>query len=159
MTWINYHDVDDEIVRRFGWFGLSVAMASSQPNNCYAVACGRQCGIFSTWAETQPLVSGYSGAVFHKFGRRQDAELFLMEHKMTTFHLSPHTEQKSTSQPRKLQTPLPISNACPDCVVLEAKLESLKKEVDFLKSEVETLKQVFTLVFSEQKKINENNTF
>lgn len=33
----------------------------------YAVANGEQIGVFRTWAETQPLVSGFKGATFKKF--------------------------------------------------------------------------------------------
>ena len=44
----------------------------------YAVRCGRQTGIFTSWSECQKNVTGYSGAEFKSFLTRSDAESFLM---------------------------------------------------------------------------------
>ena len=46
-------------------------------NLFYAVAVGLQTGIFTSWAETQPLVRGYSGAKYKKFETRDEAQAFL----------------------------------------------------------------------------------
>ena len=43
----------------------------------YAVAKGRTSGIFLTWPECQESVKGFSGAVYKKFDKRGDAEVFI----------------------------------------------------------------------------------
>jgi len=43
----------------------------------YAVAKGRTPGIFLTWPECQESVKGFSGAVYKKFDKRGDAEVFI----------------------------------------------------------------------------------
>jgi viroplasmin and RNaseH domain-containing protein len=43
----------------------------------YAVARGKQTGIFSTWDECQMQVKGFSGAVFKKFKSQSEAEEFI----------------------------------------------------------------------------------
>jgi ribonuclease HI len=43
----------------------------------YAVAKGRTTGIFMTWSECQERVKGYSGAVYKKFDKKGDAEVFI----------------------------------------------------------------------------------
>jgi hypothetical protein len=45
----------------------------------YAVAVGRETGIFSSWAEVEPLVSGFSGALYKSFHHRNRAETWLAE--------------------------------------------------------------------------------
>jgi ribonuclease HI len=42
----------------------------------YAVACGRQTGVFMTWAECNEQVKGFKGASFKKFDTHQEAESF-----------------------------------------------------------------------------------
>lgn len=42
----------------------------------YAVAKGRQSGVYETWDECQQQVSGFSAPVFKKFKTRQEAEAF-----------------------------------------------------------------------------------
>ena len=42
----------------------------------YAVFQGKQTGVFRSWTEVQPLVSGFSGAVFKKFATLAEAELY-----------------------------------------------------------------------------------
>lgn len=48
----------------------------------YAVALGRKCGIFSTWAECESHVKGYKGARFKKFSSEKDADDYLRSHTM-----------------------------------------------------------------------------
>lgn len=43
----------------------------------YAVAKGREVGIFATWAECQQSVKGYKGALFCKTQTREEAEAFV----------------------------------------------------------------------------------
>lgn len=42
----------------------------------YVVVKGRIPGIYRTWAETQPLISGYSGAVYKSFKTEKEAQDF-----------------------------------------------------------------------------------
>lgn len=43
----------------------------------YAVASGRQCGIFTDWSITEKQVKGFGGAKFKSFSSRADAEKWL----------------------------------------------------------------------------------
>jgi ribonuclease HI len=43
----------------------------------YAVARGRQTGIFMTWGEAKKHVDGFNGARYKKFTSREDAETFI----------------------------------------------------------------------------------
>lgn len=43
----------------------------------YAVANGRQTGVFNSWLECEKQVKGYSKPVYKKFKLRSDAEEFL----------------------------------------------------------------------------------
>lgn len=43
----------------------------------YAVHSGRKCGLYESWEEASPQVSGFPGAVFKKFECKEQAELFL----------------------------------------------------------------------------------
>ena len=46
------------------------------PTKWYAVARGRQTGVFNTWKECQTHVHGFAGAVFKSFTREADAQQF-----------------------------------------------------------------------------------
>jgi ribonuclease HI len=43
----------------------------------YAVAAGRNCGIFEDWASAERQVKGFSGAQFKSFSSRAEAEAWL----------------------------------------------------------------------------------
>ena len=43
----------------------------------YAVAQGKQCGIYDSWNECQKNVKGFKGAKFKKFNNENDAKLFI----------------------------------------------------------------------------------
>lgn len=43
-------------------------------NHFYVVWRGRKTGVFDNWAETEEAVSGFSGAKFKGFNRKEDAE-------------------------------------------------------------------------------------
>ena len=45
--------------------------------NFYAVAAGRQTGIFTTWEKCKAQVEGFSGAVYKGFPTKEEAQLFL----------------------------------------------------------------------------------
>lgn len=51
----------------------------------YAVAKGVQTGIFNTWDECSKMVTGYSGATFKSFKKREDAEKYMKEENPTYF--------------------------------------------------------------------------
>lgn len=50
----------------------------------YAVKKGRQPGIFSTWAECEKQVKGFSGAAYKKFKSKTEAENFIGDHSTTS---------------------------------------------------------------------------
>ena len=52
----------------------------------YAVAKGRQVGIFNTWDECKMNTQGYKGPVFKKFSTREDAENFIAEKEKTDIY-------------------------------------------------------------------------
>lgn len=59
------------------WCKVLVSCASKLLLICrYAVATGRETGVFNTWPECQAQVSGYKGAVFKSFASKSDAEAF-----------------------------------------------------------------------------------
>lgn len=43
----------------------------------YAVACGRQVGIFQTWTEAEKQVRGFPGAKHKRFDTEEEAKLYL----------------------------------------------------------------------------------
>jgi hypothetical protein len=51
--------------------------ASAGPVQWYAVAVGRETGIFSSWAEVQPLVTGFPGAKHKRFRHQYPAMMWL----------------------------------------------------------------------------------
>lgn len=53
--------------------------------NFYAIAKGKQIGVFHTWAECKLYTDGFKGAVFKKFKTNQEAEEFILE-KRNQFH-------------------------------------------------------------------------
>ena len=54
-----------------------IEMGSDMAKKIYAVRRGRSTGLFSTWAECQKQVTGYSGAEYKSFTAREEAEAFL----------------------------------------------------------------------------------
>ena len=45
----------------------------------YAVKIGRIPGIYQTWAEAEPQVKGYAGAIYKSFSTMDEAEHFILE--------------------------------------------------------------------------------
>lgn len=62
------------------------------PTKYYAVAVGQQIGIFETWAITQPLVKGFSGAKYKSFRTYNDALTYLDANKEPQCSTSDKTE-------------------------------------------------------------------
>ncbi|DBA05321.1 TPA: hypothetical protein N0F65_007483, partial [Lagenidium giganteum] len=54
----------------------------------YAVARGRQTGVFATWKEAKEHVEGLFSAVFKKFPTREEAEAFVEKHQKSTTPIS-----------------------------------------------------------------------
>ena len=48
-------------------------------NKYYAVRCGRETGIFTTWEDCQKQVIGYKNAKFKSFLKKEDALLYLSD--------------------------------------------------------------------------------
>ena len=46
---------------------------------CYAVAIGRETGVYSTWEECRQRVTGFSGARYMGFASMADAQRWLDE--------------------------------------------------------------------------------
>jgi ribonuclease HI len=55
----------------------------------YAVAQGKQCGIFNSWNECQENVKGFKGAKFKKFSNENDAKQFIQENQLTSTVIEP----------------------------------------------------------------------
>ena len=53
----------------------------------YAVANGRNIGIFPTWDECNASVKGFKGAVYKKFSTQSEAEQYLQAHSSSGSHL------------------------------------------------------------------------
>lgn len=49
-------------------------------NYYYAVAVGREIGIYNSWDECEQMVKGYKGAIFKKFNNITDAQDFILVH-------------------------------------------------------------------------------
>jgi len=47
----------------------------------YSVARGKELGIYSTWDECKPRITGFKGAIYKKFNTKEAAEQFLIENK------------------------------------------------------------------------------
>ena len=65
--------------------------------NFYAVAVGKQPGIYKSWYEAEKQVSGFKGAIFRGFVGRKEAEAYMAEKK-------PKPARKATVAPEKLKS-------------------------------------------------------
>lgn len=54
--------------------------SNSTPLWWYAVASGRQMGVFDSWAEVKPHIEGLFSACYKKFPSREEAEAFVNQH-------------------------------------------------------------------------------
>jgi ribonuclease HI len=60
----------------------------------YAVANGKQKGIFTNWNDCNQSVKGFKHAIYKKFNSKEEAELFIENHSMMTpTHLLEKTEE------------------------------------------------------------------
>ncbi|KAF4444657.1 hypothetical protein F53441_11080 [Fusarium austroafricanum] len=60
--------------------GKDVPSATKRSQKFYAVAVGHRPGIYTTWAETEPQVTGVSGPKHKSFKSRPEAEQFIRDH-------------------------------------------------------------------------------
>ena len=67
----------------------------------YAVASGRQCGIFEDWATTEEQVKGYSGARYKSFTSREEAEAWLT-HPVYETRKVPNSQEASSHNLQKI---------------------------------------------------------
>ena len=74
----------------------------------YAVAKGREVGIFSTWAECERHVKGFSGAIFKSFPTLSQAENFLAQNRAShvLFSRPQPTGINDSSLQSKLASPM-----------------------------------------------------
>ncbi|XP_050078277.1 ribonuclease H1 [Anopheles maculipalpis] len=70
----------------------------------YAVAKGRQVGIFSTWPECQAQVNGFTGARFKKFPTQAEAQSFITAHSGSGPGLLTANKQPATNWKGKRST-------------------------------------------------------
>jgi len=66
----------------------------------YAIAKGKAPGIYTSWAVTQPLVSGYPGAIYKSFPTLREAEQWLYEiNGSSTMQIVPLAQSISSALP------------------------------------------------------------
>lgn len=75
----------------------------------YAVAVGRIPGIYPSWAEAEMQVRGFSGALYQKFSRRDQAEQFIQIRGIYT----PPTLPAPITSLVRLAPPAPITSPAP----------------------------------------------
>ncbi|XP_075146740.1 ribonuclease H1 [Haematobia irritans] len=73
----------------------------------YAVAVGREIGIYSTWAKCEEQIKGYRGARYKKFPTVDAAESFIYEHNK---HKMSKEEIEHFSKPFKKDVPQVLEN-------------------------------------------------
>lgn len=78
----------------------------------FAVARGRQVGIYRTWNECQEQVTKFSRAAFKKFNNRADAEAFIASYAETTTAPTPVVkEQESPSNDIRVASAAQVSSS------------------------------------------------
>jgi ribonuclease HI len=94
----------------------------------YAVAVGAKVGIYETWSECSKNVTGYSGAKFKSFSRREEAEKFISDanetshevaqicnkRKIDVLDVNEQNEPKKTKLDEAVQSPLKPLNGWDD---------------------------------------------
>lgn len=67
----------------------------------YAVAKGRQLGVFNTWGECEAQITGVSGSKYKKFRSKEEAENFIKENDQSGRWAQEHNQQpeQAISQP------------------------------------------------------------
>ncbi|KAL5289248.1 RNASEH1.2 family protein [Megaselia abdita] len=87
--------------------GKTVTGLRNMSSAFYAVANGRQTGIFNSWSECEKQVKGYSKPIYKKFKIRSDAEDFLKQNSSSTSansKVASRYEAANTSELYKLGT-------------------------------------------------------
>lgn len=65
----------------------------------YAVKIGRNPGIYETWGECQKNISGFSGAKFHKFKTKEEANEFMNEKEYEMYHFNNESNESEIKYP------------------------------------------------------------
>jgi ribonuclease HI len=76
----------------------------------YAVAVGRQVGVYNTWTECERHVKHFSGALFQSFPTLPEAQAFVQQHqdgKKKKHELDDNKECSGTTQKRQRTSPIP----------------------------------------------------
>lgn len=68
-------------------------------NKYYAVAVGRQPGIYRSWTETEKQVKGFKGAKFKSFKTLDEAQIYLNPNKTVSPLISPRSDSPPLDQP------------------------------------------------------------
>ena len=74
-------------------------MPKRKIKNFYAVAIGRNVGIYRTWPECQKQVSGYKGAVYKGFATREQCAEYIRENGPNDDWQDPQEISSSTMDP------------------------------------------------------------
>jgi len=91
------------------------AMGSSNKKQYYAVAKGRNAGIYRTWAETARQVSGFKNAIFKGFVTLSEAQQFFDTHNDQPTGDTPLELEAKEIQKQKVETQQPsTSQPLPD---------------------------------------------
>jgi viroplasmin and RNaseH domain-containing protein len=66
----------------------------------YAVAVGKQPGIYKSWYEAEKQVNGFKGAIFRGFVYKSDAKAYMAENKPKAAHKATAAPEKTKSKGR-----------------------------------------------------------
>eukprot|EP00956_Cyclotella_meneghiniana_P010870 scaffold15231_cov66-Cyclotella_meneghiniana.AAC.8 len=98
-------------------------MAKSKGPKFYAVAKGRNPGIYNSWAECESQVKGFSGAIFKSFKTRPEAESF-----MTVNSSLPSSTTSSSRTDNVVGYSNNVSNTSSSALGKKRTIESLDEE-------------------------------
>lgn len=102
-------------------------VASLRIMSFYAVARGRQTGIFGSWSECQEQIKGFSGPKFKKFSTQSEAQEFLAKN------------QKSSSSSSLQKLAMPTANL------------EFKRELHSLKNSLQNMRNSFQKFMTEKQ--------
>ncbi|XP_053663175.1 ribonuclease H1-like [Anopheles marshallii] len=105
----------------------------------YAVAKGRQVGIFATWPECQAQVNGFTGARFKKFTTKAEAQQFITTHagsgdntgSVLTANKQPSTNWKGKRSASSSSTFASCSKQAKKTILLEEVPVPVRKKVQY----------------------------
>jgi hypothetical protein len=137
-------------VRAVSRKSLEWSFGQTMPKEWYAIARGRQIGIFTSWHEVRPLVEGYSGAKFKGFHTKEEALSFLFE----AVSVSSPSIVYSTPSPSSWISPPPLApqptlvtiysplNSPPSVCSQCSEYQQLKEENEKLKKKLKEIERL-----------------